>query len=182
MKQTKAQKKEESKKFAETLKASPFLYFTDYQGLKFTELAELRAKLKPMKCRFKILKNSLLENALKQAGIDGVDTRLIEGPNAILVTQSDDPIGPAKVLAQFAKEFPKLKIKAGYVGRQWMSAPDCERLSKIGSRPELAAKLVGVLYSTVSQSASVLAAPIRDLVLVLKALEEKQQKSATTAA
>ncbi|MFA6031243.1 MAG: 50S ribosomal protein L10 [Elusimicrobiota bacterium] len=180
MKLDKKQKKEESKKLAETLKASPFLYFTDYQGLKFTELAELRAKLKPMKCRFKICKNSLLEHALKQAGIDGVDMSLVEGPNAILVTQSEDPVGPAKVLVQFAKEFPKLKIKAGYVGSQWMGKAECERLSKIGSRPELLGKLVGVLYMSVSQSASVLAAPIRDLVLVLKALEEK--KSAEAAA
>ena len=47
MKLTKNEKIEKSKQLAETLKKAPHLFFTEYQGLKFVELDELRAKLRP---------------------------------------------------------------------------------------------------------------------------------------
>lgn len=181
MKQTKTQKKEASKTLAETLKEASYIYFTEYQGLKFQELASLRSKLKPLKCSYKVVKNSILDHALRQAGVSAADAKLFAGPNAVLIPKGDDPVGAARVLAQFAKEFPALKIKAGYVDAKWMGPVDCEKLSKLGSRPQLLAQLAGVLYSTTSQSAAVLAAPIRDFVLVLKALEEKR-KTAPAAA
>lgn len=181
MKPTKDQKKEASKKLSETLKGSPFIYFTAYQGLKFHDLASLRSKLKSHKCSYRIVKNSQLAHALKQAGIEGVDAKLLDGPNAVIIANGDDPVGPAKVLAQFAKEFPALKIKAGFVDAQWMASADCERLSKLGSKQELVGQIACVLYSTLSQSAAVLAAPIRDFVLVLKALEEKKKPAEAAA-
>ncbi|MBI5211546.1 MAG: 50S ribosomal protein L10 [Elusimicrobia bacterium] len=181
MKLTKDEKKEDSKKLSETLRGSPFIYFTAYKGLKFQELASLRSKLKSHRCSYKIVKNSQLAHALKQAGIEGVDAKLLDGPNAVLLARGDDPVGPAKVLAQFAKEFPALKIKAGFVDAQWLAPADCERLSKLGTKQELVGRVACVLYSTLSQSAAVLAAPIRDFALVLKALEEKK-KSAQAAA
>ncbi|HAH07710.1 MAG TPA: 50S ribosomal protein L10 [Elusimicrobia bacterium] len=182
MKLTKDQKKEASQKLAEVLKASEFIYFTEYKGLKFTELAGLRSKLKAHKCSYRVVKNSMLEHALEQAGITGVDAKLFAGPNAVLVTKGDDPIGPAKVLVQFAKEFPAMKIKAGLVSSQWMAPAECENLSRLGSKAEVLGRFVGVLYSTVSQSAAVLAAPVRDFVLVLKALEEKKKEGEAKAA
>jgi large subunit ribosomal protein L10 len=182
MKLTKDQKKEASQKLAEVLKGCEFIYFTNYKGLKFTELAGLRSKLKTHRCSYQVVKNSLLEYALKQAGISGVDAGMFKGPNAVLITKGDDPIGPAKVLVQFAKEFPALKIKAGFVGAKWMAPAECESLSRLGSKAEVLGRLVGVLYSSVSQSATVLAAPIRDFVLILKALEEKKKEGEAKAA
>jgi large subunit ribosomal protein L10 len=176
MKQTKAQKFETSKTVAQALKKAPHLFFTEFQGLKFVELDELRAKLRPLKCRYAVVKNSLIRYALKDAGIDGVDPKLLKGPVGMVVSDTDDPVAPAKVLAAFAKQFPLLKIKAAFVGAKWMTPSDCQKLSTLGSRPELLAKLAGTLYSAVSQSAGVLQAPIRDFVYVLAALEEKKKK------
>src|SRR5207302_1128135 len=182
MKKTKNEKIEQSKAVAESLKKAPHLFFTEFQGLKFVELDELRAKLRPLKCRYAVVKNSLVRYALKNAGVDGVDPKLLKGPVGMVVSDSDDPVAPAKVLAAFAKQFPLLKIKAGFVGAKWMSPADCQKLSTLGSRPELLAKLAGTLYSAVSQSAGVLQAPIRDLVLVLAALEDKKKKEGPAAA
>jgi len=113
--------------------------------------------------------------ALKQAGLEGQDKQLLKGPVAMVVSEIDDPVAPAKVLAAFAKQHPLLKIKAGLVSQKWITPAECQKLSNLGSKPELLGQLAGVLYSSVAQSARVLQAPIRDLVLVLKALEEKQK-------
>lgn len=180
MKLNKKQKKEKSVEFAELLKGCSHVYFTDYKGLKFQELADLRSKLKPLACKYQVVKNSLLAHALRQAGLPGGEAKLLAGPNALVVSRDGDPVSAARVLVKFAKEFPSLRLKGGLVAARWLGPSDCQRLSEIGTRPELLGKLAGTLYSAVAQGAWVLAAPIRDLTLVLKALQEK--KSAQAAA
>lgn len=166
----------------EALQKAPHLYFTHYQGLKFIELADLRKKLKPLGCKYQVVKNSLVEFALKDAKISGISADTLKGPVGLVVGQGTDPVAAVKVLATFAKEFPKLKIRAGYVEGQWLDGNGCIRLSMLGTKPEILSMLVSTLYSTVAQTAGVLQAPIRDLALVLKALEEQKQKAGTAPA
>jgi large subunit ribosomal protein L10 len=182
MKLTKAEKIEKAKTLAAQLQKAPHLFFTEFQGLKFVELDELRGKLRPLGCRYAVVKNSLIRYALKNAGVDGIDPKLLKGPVGLVVADGEDPVAAAKVLTTFAKQFPLLKIRAGFVSQKWMTPADCQTLSTLGSKPELLAKLAGVLYSTVSQSAGVLQAPIRDMVLVLKALEEQKKSQPAAAA
>lgn len=181
MKHTKNQKIEKAKTLGVSLGKAPHLFFTEFQGVKFVELYELRGRLRPLRCKYSVVKNSLIRHALKNAGIDGVDPKLLKGPVGLVVAEGEDPVAAAKVLSAFAKDFPLLKIKAGYVGGQWMTAAECVKLSTLGTRPEILAKLVGTLYTAVSQSAGVLQAPLRDFVLVLKALEEKKKAGSAAA-
>lgn len=182
MKLTKNQKIETSKALAEKFKAAPHLFFTEFQGMKFVELDELRAQLRPLKCRYAVVKNSLVRYALKSAGIDGIDPKLLKGPVGMIVAQNDDPVAPAKVVATLAKKFSQLKIRAGYISQKWMTPADCENLSKLPSRPELMGKIVGLLYTMVSQSVAIAQAPTRDMVLVVKALEHKKSSESGAAA
>ena len=181
MKLTKKQKVETSQALAEKLKAAPHLFFTEYKGMKFVELDELRAQLRPLKCRYAVVKNSLVRYALKNAGVDGVDPKLLKGPLGLIVAENDDPVAPAKVVAALAKKFPQLKVRAGYVSQKWMTPGQCADLSKLPSRQELLGKVVGLLYALVSQPVAMAQAPTRDMVLVVKALENKK-KSETGAA
>ncbi len=179
---SKQQKIETSKALAEKLKAAPHLFFTEFQGMKFVELDELRAQLRPLKCRYAVVKNSLVKYALKNAGVDGVDPKMLKGPVGLIVADNDDPVAPAKVLAQLGKKFPQLKVRAGYVSQKWMSPADCATLSKLPSREELMGKVVGAVYTLVSQSVAIAQAPTRDAVLVVKALEGKLKESGAAAA
>lgn len=182
MKLTKQQKIETSKALAEKLKAAPHLFFTEFQGMKFVELDELRAQLKPLKCRHAVVKSSLVKYALKNAGVDGVDPKMLKGPVGLIVADNDDPVAPAKVLATLGKKFPQLKIRAGYISAKWMSPADCDKLSKLPSKQELMGKVVGLVYTMVSQSVAIAQAPTRDAVLVVKALENKLKESGAAAA
>ena len=182
MKLTKQQKIESSKVLAEKLKAAPHLFFTEFQGLKFVELDELRMQLKPLKCRYAVVKNSLIKYALKNAGVDGIDPKMLKGPVGLIVADNDDPVAPAKVLATLGKKFPQLKIRAGYISAKWMTPADCDKLSKLPSKQELMGKVVGLVYTLVSQSVGIVQAPTRDAVLVVKALENKLKESGAAAA
>ena len=182
MKLTKEQKKELSKKMGGDLKEKSQLYFTQFQGLKFGELADLRRRLKPLGCRYKVVKNSLIEHALREAGVSGAAEGLLSGPIGLVAGEGTDPIAAAKVLAAFAKEFPPLKVKAAFIEGGWLSSADCARLSSLGTRPELLSALAGTLYSAVAQAASVLQAPLRDFALVIKAVQEKKSGEPSAAA
>lgn len=182
MKLTKQQKMDSSKALAEKLKVAPHMFFTEYQGMKFVELDELRAQLRPLKCRYAVVKNSLIRYALKNAGVDGVDPKMLKGPVGLIVADNDDPVAPAKVIAALSNKFPQLKVRAGYVSQKWMSPKDCETLSKLPSKQELMGKIVGLLYTLVSQPVAIAQAPTRDAVLVVKALENKLKESGAAAA
>jgi large subunit ribosomal protein L10 len=182
MKLTKSQKIEKAKDLGTVLSKAPSIFFTEFQGIKFTELDTLRGKLRPLRCKYTVMKNSLVRNALKNAGIDGIDPKLLKGPIGLVVADSDDPAGAAKVLSAFAKDVPLLKVKAGFVGGNWMTASECAKLATLGTKPELLSKLAGTLYASVAQTAGVLQAPIRDFVLVLSALEDKKKKESPAAA
>jgi len=182
MKLTKQEKIESSKVLAEKLKAAPHLFFTEFQGMKFVELDELRMQLKPLKCRHAVVKSSLIKYALKNAGIDGIDLKMLKGPVGLIVADNDDPVSPAKVLAQLAKKFPQLKVRAGYISQKWMTPADCIKLSTLPSKQELMGKVVGLVYTLVSQSVGIVQAPTRDAVLVVKALENKLKESGAAAA
>lgn len=177
---SKEQKIDKSSKLAEEIKASEGLFFASYQGLKFVELAKLREKLGGVNAKFRVERNSVVHFALKNANVEGTPD-ILKGPTAITILKGGDIVEAAKVLAAFEKEFPALKVKAGYATKNWYSDADCKKLSTLGTRAETLSHLAGALYTSVSRIASVLQAPIRDLAFVLKALENKKRESETAA-
>jgi|SRR3989339_1088928 len=177
MKFTKQSKKEMSKKMAEEIESAGEVFFTTFQGLKFKDIEGLRRKLESAKGKFRVVRNTITSHALKNAGIDGWNSEdFIKGPMAMVILKGGDLVAAAKVLVDFGKTNQALKIKGGVTAKNWLSGEDCKRMSMIGSRQELLARLAGTLYSSVAQIAGVLNAPMRDLVLVISAVEEKKKK------
>lgn len=177
---TKSAKLEKAQGLAQELKAASYLVFADYQGMKFGDISGLRAKLRPMSCRFRVMKNSLVGHALKNAemggGRAGFPQDLLKGPLALVIAEGGDPSSSAKLLVSFAKEVPQLKLKAAYVQGSWMDSASVRRLAQLPGKNQLLTDLAGVLYSALSQAACVLQAPMRDLVYALKAVEDQKTK------
>lgn len=169
---TKDQKKQKSQNLATEITAAGTLFFTAYQGLKFVDMAELRAQLLPAGAKFRVERNAIVDHALRQAKIEGADEKLFQGPTAVAV--GGDIASVAKTLVDFQKKFAALKLRACYSDGVWYNEEQVKQLATIGTKEDNLSKLAGVLYSTVAQSAQVLQAPIRDLAYVVKAVEDKQ--------
>lgn len=173
---TKQQKQERSQTLAQEIKQSAGVFFTAYQGLKFQDIAVLRAELSKAKCKFRIERNSILDHALKEAGVEGVDQALLKGPTAVaILKESGDVALSAKSLADFGKKNEAFKIRAGYTDGTWYNEAQVKVLATLGSREDNLSLLAGALYNAVAQSAQVLQAPIRDLAYVLKAVEDSKK-------
>src|SRR4029079_4985087 len=81
------------------LDASDAAVLTEYRGLTVTEIAKLRAALRPASTDYKIFKNTLARRAASDAGLDDIVGNL-EGPVAIAFVRKDggDAVTAAKAL------------------------------------------------------------------------------------
>lgn len=144
---------------------------TDYRGLNVADITELRRKLREQGIEFKVLKNTLIRIAIKD--FDYSLDEFLEGPTAVAFSY-EDPIAPAKVLANFARTHKQLEIKAGVVEGKVATTDVIAELAKMPPKEELLAKAVGSIQSPLYGIVNVLQGPIRNLVYTLQALQEKK--------
>jgi large subunit ribosomal protein L10 len=156
---------------AEKFKNMKGMILTEYHGLTVEEISELRSKLRFFNSEYVVVKNTLSEIALKEAGIEAGNN--FSGPTA-LVIENGDIVSPTKVVMDFAKAHEKLKIKAGYLEGKFVEAVIIEQLSKLPSREVLIAKMLANMNVPITSFVNVLAANIRGLVTVLDAISKKQ--------
>ncbi|MCH5211864.1 MAG: 50S ribosomal protein L10 [Oscillospiraceae bacterium] len=127
----------------------------DYRGLNVAEDTELRNKLREANVTYMVIKNKILERAVKEAGIEGLD-EVLHGPTALAVS-AEDAVAPAKVIADFAKTNDKLELKGGFMDGAAMSLDEVKKLAATPNFETLIAKMMGSLQSPISGLARLLA-------------------------
>jgi len=152
-------------------KAKTFL-LADYCGLTVEQMTDLRRKLHTSKSKVKIIKNRLFKRALKELSIEGLDEHL-KGPVA-MASSDDDPVLPAKVMVNFAKDNEKLKLKVGFMDSKVLTLKMIESLATLPSKEVLLAKLLATMNAPASNMVGVLSAIPRKLVNVMNAIKEKK--------
>jgi len=164
----------------ERIAATPNVLLTDYRGLTVGELRTLRTALRKQSSTFAVIKNTLFGIAIgdeRRAQLE----KVLHGPTGVAFA-AGDIVGAAKALVQFANESKKLQIRAGLVDGQFYDAAKIDALSKVPSRPELLAKLVGSLSSPLRGLVAVLHGNKPKLVRLLHAIHTKKSESAGAAA
>jgi len=170
---TKSQKIELVKDLAEKIKVAKLAVFVDYKGLKVKDSTELKKLLRAEGVDYVVVRKTLLDIALKNAGIVGVDTKTMEGQIALSLSNTDEIAG-AKIIDTFGKKNENVKMVGGVLGTQVMDASEVKALAKIPSKEELLGRLVGTLNAPVSGFVNVLAGNLRGLVQVLNAISESK--------
>lgn len=142
------QKKQAVSEIVETLKNAQAGVLVDHRGLTVEEDTNLRNELRKENVTYFVVKNTLLRRAVKEVGLDDLD-EVLSGPTAIAVS-SDNPVAPAKVMADFAKEHEALELKSGFMDGNVMSLDEVKVLAATPSKEVLIAKMMGSLNSPVS--------------------------------
>ena len=151
---------------------------TSYNKLNVATDTQLRRELRAAGVQYKVVKNTMLRIAAKQAGIEGLDSHL-EGTTAMAF--ADDAVAPAKVICDFIKKNKLedkgiLTIKVGMVEGKVIDANGVKALANLPSREELVAKLLGSMNAPIANFVGVLSAVIRNFVGVVDAIREKKEK------
>jgi large subunit ribosomal protein L10 len=146
------------------LKASPNVYVTDFSGLNVLRMTELRRRMREAGVTYVVVKNTLARRALAASEIPSLDKHLT-GPTGLVL--STDALAAAKVITEFAREFEKPTVKAGYVDGTAVAPAYIKRLGEIPSRDVLLGQFAGTLNNV-----------LYSFVAALEALRDKRQSSA----
>ena len=159
--------------FSEKLKATQAIILAEYRGLKVSELTEIRREIKKSSGSFKVIKNRLAKRAMAGSVWEPLQGHM-KGPVGIVASEGDVVV-LSKIVTKYAETFPAFKLKAGLFGGKVLDVKGIEALSKLPSKEELYAKLLGTLQAPASNLVRVLQAVPQKLVLALKAISEKKQ-------
>ena len=145
------QKKEEVTKLAEEMKNAKLILLTDYRGINVTDVTDLRTNLRNTNATYRVIKNNIIRRALQEAGIEGLEDKLV-GPTAVIMS-NEDYLEPSKAIYTFSKDNDYYKIKGGVIEEKVMEAEEIITLAKLPSREVLLSMLAGALLGNISKIA-----------------------------
>ncbi len=155
------------------LRSAPSTVVVDYRGLNVGDDAALRRRLRGAGVEYRVVKNTLLDRAAREQGLDGMDA-LLRGPTAVAFSLAD-PTAAARELAQFAKDHEQVQFKGGVLGGRVIGPEAVRALAELPSRETLLARVAGAFAAPLAATASVLGAPIRALATAADQLAKARE-------
>ena len=170
--------------YKEQIDHSPALVLTRYKGITVPQINSLRTALGETDTRYMIVKNTLLQIALKQAGRE-IESDIFEGPNAVVFVGEDIGKG-VTALKDWIRREGVIEIIGAVLESQVLSASEAESLSDLPTREEVLAEVLAVLSAapsklvrTINEVPSsltrVVNAPFADLTRVINARAQQME-------
>jgi large subunit ribosomal protein L10 len=149
---------------------------TDYRGLTVAEVTELRSRLRAQGVEYRVIKNTLLKIAAKDAGIEGAE-EYFQGPTAVAYGL-EDAVAPAQVLSKFIKEYKKMEIKGGILEGKVIGFDEVKALADLPPREILLGQVASVFQAPIAGLVNVLQGPIRKLGYALEEVRKLKEQEA----
>lgn len=161
-------KKQAVVELTEKLKGACAGVIVDYKGINVADDTKLRAELREAGVDYKVVKNTMLHLAAKEAGLSEIDS-VLEGTTAIAVS-TDDYVAAARILNKFAETHKNFTIKSGFIDNDVISLDMIKSLAKLPSRE--------ILLATVCNAFN---APIAALARAVQAIVDKSGEEVPAA-
>ncbi len=171
-----AEKEEKVKIFADKLASYNATLLTDYQGLDADTMTDLRRRFRESDVEFRIFKNTLAKLAADSASVPELG-ELIDGPTAYAFSQ--DPVTPARIVGEFSRTHPQLRIKGGVLEGVVLSGERAAHLATLPDLNTLQTMLATQLTSPLYAFASALAGMLRMLVSVVDEVRKQKGEEPT---
>lgn len=143
--------------------------FTDYRGMTVEQITNIRRTLRKDEGAYRVVKNRYAKIALKDLDKGGAENQMV-GPTAVALVKGDTANVVAKVLFAAAKDGVNVQVKGALIGDELMTAEQIEAISKLPTKLELIASLMGTMK-----------APVQKLAATLLAYVESQGGASTEA-
>ena len=144
----------------------------DYQGMDVGQSTRLRARSREAGVEFVVAKNTLTRRAADEAGVEDLSEYLV-GPTALAF--SEDPVASAKLMAEFADQVESFVLKGGLLeGGRVLDEAGVVALSRLPSREQLLAQVVGGISSPLTGLVNVLNNTVQGLVVALNQIAEQK--------
>ncbi len=167
------EKKRITKDLNERFTKAAVVFVTDYKGLDVAAINDLRRKLTEEEVEYQVAKNSLLIRAAEGTDVDLIKD-IFKGPNAVALSYSD-PVSPAKVLTDFAKDNKVFEIKAGVMDGSVLDNNQIKALADLPSREVLLGMFLSTMNSIPTGFVRTLAEIPRQFLNVLQAVKDQKE-------
>ena len=147
----------------------------DFSGMNVEEVSRLRDTFRQKGVAYKVVKNTLIRQALSQhAWASGLD-KVLRGMTGV-AWSFEEPSAAARVVKDFAKDNEKLKIKAGIMDGTILDAKAVEnQLATLPSKDEARAQLLATFMAPAQSFVRLLNVPAQNMVGVLAAKQRKAE-------
>ena len=169
----KEEKQEIVQALAEQIKSYGNFYITDTADLSVEKINGIRRKCFEQGIIMQVAKNTLIEKALIEAGIESEEiTAVLKGASTILFSEVGN--APAKLIKQLRKEGDKPVLKAAYIQETaFIGDNQLDALVNLKSKNELIADVIAALQSPAKNVISALQSGGNTVSGLLKALEQR---------
>ncbi|MEL6170036.1 MAG: 50S ribosomal protein L10 [Pseudomonadota bacterium] len=161
-----AQKEKVVEELGQIFESSGVVVVSRYEGFTVAEMTAFRHAMREAGGAVRVAKNRLTKIALQGTPSEDLGTHLT---GMTVLAYGEDPVASAKAIEDFVKANPKLEIIAGVLGGQVIDRAGVTAVSKMPSREETIATIVGMLGAPASGIAGSLGAPASDLAGALAA-------------
>jgi large subunit ribosomal protein L10 len=149
----------------------------DYKGMTVESATTLRTQFRKAGVEYKVVKNTLVKQAIKGKPYSDVLSKSLTGMTGIAWSYEDPSTG-AKVLKAFKSSSgaagEKLVVKAGILDNEHLDGKRVENeLATLPGKDELRAKLLATFQAPLQQFVALLQAPAQNFVYALVAKEKK---------
>ncbi|MCW5979096.1 MAG: 50S ribosomal protein L10 [Bryobacteraceae bacterium] len=162
-------KKEDKKKDVDALhkvfETTNNVFITGFSQLKVDHDYQLRKAVRDAGGLYKVIKNTLAENAAKGTSSQDALSGLA-GMTSMAYTKGD-PIALAKALTAYAKDHPTFTFKAGVVEGRVVDAGAIVALASMPSREELFGKILFLIQAPATRMARAIGGAGRNLAVVI---------------
>lgn len=168
---TRQQKEERVAKMEKTLSEATSVVFMAYDALPVGDSEELRDNLFAERGTIQVIPKRLLRLALQNVKLE---FNPVDEEGQVAVISGDDAVVPAKVAHAFAKDRDAVRLVAGVMEGELLSAEQVHALAKLPSKQELLGQFVSVLVGPMRGFQTVLTGAQRQTVQVLSAIAEQK--------
>ena len=138
---------------ADQMKNATAGVFVDYKGINVDQDTKLRNEFRAAGVHYGVVKNTLTRLAARDCGYDFDE--ILNGTTSLAIT-TEDPIAPARIVSQFAKQNRILTIKGGFVEGKIVSVEELNAFGELTSKNDLVAQVLGTMMAPISSLAYVL--------------------------
>ena len=167
------QKQQVVERLTEQIRGSTAMIVANYRGLSVSQVAEVRRSLRETGATFHVAKNTLAKIAATNAERPDL-IELLQGPTAIAFV-GEDPAAVAKKLTDLARTTRILEVRGAVMEGQTLSAAEVRQLGDLPPKDVLRAQVVGAIAGPLQGGYNVLAAPLREFLVVLDQYISKRE-------
>lgn len=157
------------KQYEKWLKQSQAVFVLEYTKMNMKAVDTLRAKVRNAGGELHVVKNTLMNKALSNSGIE---SKTLVGTCLFGFAVNDVP-ALAKVVGDVTKNSEIFKMRGGYLSGRPISPENVKALADMPPLPVLRAKLLGLINTPASQLVRTLAEPARQMAYVIQTRSEQ---------